>query len=116
MTGAPTREHFAGLRRLFRTTAVRLSAIYIAVFTVFSLALVVGVTHEAARVMDRQLAEAIDDDVETLTEDYRSGGIVRLLATLDERSRRPDAGLFHVVDPNNAEFDTLTAQIVEETK
>ena len=99
MTGEPARERFSGLRRLFRTTAVRLSAIYIAVFTVFSLTLVVGVTHEAARVMDRQLAEAIDDDIDTLTEDYRAGGIGRLLATLEDRARRPDGGLFHVVDP-----------------
>ena len=100
MTGEPAPERFSGLRRVFRTTAVRLSAIYILVFTAFSLSLVVGVTHEAARVMNRQIAEAIDDDVESLRDDYRAGGIVRLFFTLDERARRPDAGLFYVVDPN----------------
>ena len=100
MTAEPAPERFAGLRRFFRTTVVRLSAVYIVVFTVFSLFLVVGVTHEAARVMDRQLAEAIDDDVEVLRDDYRVGGIRRLLDTLEDRARRPDGGLFHVVDPN----------------
>ncbi len=90
----------SAVRRLFATTAVRLSAIYIVVFTVFSLFLVGAVTHEAARVVDRQLLEAIDNDVETLRDDYRDGGVVRLIFTLDERSRRPDAGLFYVVDPS----------------
>jgi signal transduction histidine kinase len=89
----------SAVRRVFATTAVRLSAIYIAVFTVFSLFLVGAVTHEAARVVDRQLIEAIENDVETLRDDYRDGGVVRLIFTLDERSRRPDAGLFYVVDP-----------------
>ena len=90
----------SALSRFFRTTVVRLSAIYIVVFTVFSLFLVVGVTHEAARVMNRQIAETIDDDVDSLRDDYRAGGVVRLFLTLDERARRPDAGLFYVVDPN----------------
>jgi len=100
MTAEPAPERFAGLKRFFRTTVVRLSALYILVFTVFSLTLVVAVTHEAARVMDRQFAEAIDDDVDALRDDYRSGGIVRLLGTLEDRARRPDGGLYYVVDPN----------------
>ncbi|MDK9697739.1 MAG: HAMP domain-containing histidine kinase [Siculibacillus sp.] len=100
MSDEPARERFSALRRLFRTTAVRLSAIYIVVFTVFSLFLVVAVTHEAARVVDRQLVEAIAVEVDTLLDDYRDGGLVRLVTTLDERARRPDAGLFYVVDPN----------------
>jgi signal transduction histidine kinase len=100
MTTEPaTGGRMSAVRRLFATTAVRLSAIYIVVFTVFSLFLVGAVTHEAARVVDRQLLEAIENDVETLRDDYRDGGLVRLIFTLDERSRRPDAGLFHVVDP-----------------
>ena len=100
MTGDPAPERFAGLRRFFRATVVRLSALYIVLFTVFSLFLVVGVTHETARVMDRQMAEAIDDDVDVLTDDYRAGGMPRLLGTLEDRARRPDGGLFYVVDPS----------------
>jgi signal transduction histidine kinase len=85
-------------RRIFANTAVRLSAIYILVFTVFSLFLVGAVTHEAARVVDRQIVDAIAAEVESLRDDYHAGGLVRLIFTLDERSRRPDAGLFYVVD------------------
>lgn len=91
-------EAFAALRRLFRTTAVRLSLIYLVVFTAFSVFLVVAVTHDAARIMTLQLQDAIDADVEALQEQYRDGGLVRLIFALDERSRRPDAGLFYVVD------------------
>lgn len=100
MSDGAAQERFAGARRVLRTTAVRLSVAYIALFTLFSVFLVVGVTLEAARVIDRQIAEAIEGDVEALQDDYRAGGLPRLLYTLDERSRRPDGGLFHVVDPN----------------
>ncbi len=93
-------ERFGGLRRFLRTTSVRLSLIYLVVFTVFSLFLVVAVTHEAARIIDRQLQEAIDTDVQVLRQQYRDGGIVRLIFTLDDRSRRPDGGLYYVVDPS----------------
>ena len=89
---------FAALRRLSRTTAVRLSLLYLVVFTAFSVFLVVAVTHDATRILTRQLHDAIDADVEGLQEDYRKGGMLRLVYALDERSRRPDAGLYYVVD------------------
>ncbi len=88
----------AALRRLSRTTAVRLSLLYLVVFTAFSLFLVVVVTHDATRIMTRQIHEAIDADVDALQDQYRRGGLVRLVYALEDRSRRPDAGLFYVVD------------------
>lgn len=88
----------AALRRLFRTTAVRLSLLYLVVFTVFSVFLVVVVTHDATRIMTRQIHEAIDGDVLALQDQYRRAGIRGLVYALEERSRRPDAGLFYVVD------------------
>lgn len=91
---------WAALRRLSRTTAVRLSLLYLVVFTAFSLFLVVVVTHDATRVLTRQIHEAIDADVEALQDQFREGGILRLIDALDVRTRRPDAGLFYVVDPS----------------
>lgn len=84
--------------RVSRMTAVRLSILYFVVFTLFSLFLVVLVSHDAARIMSAQIHEAIDTDVAALEEQYHAGGLVRLLVTLDELGRRPDAGLFYVVD------------------
>ena len=92
------RTGFAAARRLSRTTAVRLSLLYLVVFSAFAIFLVVAVTHDAARIMTRQLHEAIDTDVDALQDQYRSGGLVRLVLALEDRSRRPDAGLFSVVD------------------
>lgn len=99
MTTPAAAERFAGLRRVLGTTAVRLSLLYLAVFTAFAVFLVVAVTHEAARLMSRQIEDAIDADVASLQTQYRDGGIVRLIFTLDDRSRRPDGGLYYVVDP-----------------
>lgn len=89
---------FTRLLRLSRMTAVRLSLLYFAVFSLFSVFLVVLISHDAARIMTQQLHEAIDLDIANLEEQYQSGGLVRLLVTLDELGRRPDAGLFYVVD------------------
>lgn len=98
-TDAPERWSHR-LARAWRTTAVRLSVIYFVVFTVFSLFLVVVVAHDAARVMTLQLHAAIDADVEALDEQYRAGGLMRLYDALEDRARRPDAGLFYLVDPS----------------
>lgn len=92
------REGMVALGRLLRTTAVRLSLLYLVVFTAFSLFLVVAVTRDAAEILNRQVHEAIDADVDALQDQYRDGGVMRLIYALDERSRRPDAGLFYVVD------------------
>ena len=86
------------LLRLSRMTAVRLSILYFVVFSLFSVFLVVLISHDAARIMTQQLHEAIDLDIANLEEQYQSGGLVRMLLTLDEMGRRPDAGLFYVVD------------------
>jgi signal transduction histidine kinase len=91
-------EAAGALRRLFRTTAVRLSLLYLVVFTAFSVFLVVVVTHDATRVLTLQVHAAIDADVAALQDQYRFGGIRRLVFSLEERARRPDAGLFYVVD------------------
>lgn len=95
---ASLREGFSALLRLFRTTAVRLSLLYLVVFTVFSVFLVVVVTHDATRILTQQVHAAIDADVAALQTQYRLGGIRRLVFALEDRSRRPDAGLFYVVD------------------
>lgn len=97
-TAGPFVEGVAALRRLSRTTAVRLSLLYLVVFTVFSVFLVVAITHDATRIMTQQVHEAIDADVDALQDQYRRGGLVRLVYALEDRARRPDAGLFYVVD------------------
>ncbi|MCE1235117.1 MAG: HAMP domain-containing histidine kinase [Hyphomicrobiales bacterium] len=97
-SAAPAGDRFAAVLRLFRTTAVRLSLLYLVVFTVFSVFLVVVVTHDATRILTLQIHESIDADVEALQDQYRRGGLVRLVFALEDRARRPDAGLFYVVD------------------
>ena len=94
----PFAEGFRALRRLLRTTAVRLSLLYLVVFTAFSVFLVVVVTHDATRILTQQVHEAIDADVAALQDQYRRGGLVRLVYALEDRTRRPDAGLYYVVD------------------
>ena len=91
-------DGFRALLRVTRTTAIRLSLLYLVVFTVFSVFLVVVVTHDATRILTLQVHEAIDADVEALQDQYRSRGPVAFVFALEDRARRPDAGLFYVAD------------------
>lgn len=105
MTGPAATAHGrerlpARIARIARMTSVRLTVLYFVLFALFSMFLVTAVSRDAARVLATQVHESIDADVAALRREYRAGGFVRLLWTLDERGRRPDAGLFYVVDPS----------------
>ncbi|MEF2072524.1 sensor histidine kinase [Consotaella aegiceratis] len=88
----------ARLRALSRMTAVRLSAVYLALFAVFAVVLVVYVTGTASSVLEAQSREAIRDEIAQLGSVYRTSGIIGLVQTIDLRSRQPGASLYLVTD------------------
>ena len=82
------------LPKLFRTTAFRLSLIYLSVFSV-SVFLILGyVAWSATRIFNEQLVETIEAEIGGLAEQYRTAGIRRLVAIVDRRSRQPGASLY----------------------
>lgn len=87
------------LARLVRTTAFKLSAVFLVVFALFA-ALILGyVSISARRLLEAQIVETLEAEVNGLSEQYRAGGIPRLVAVVDRRARQPGAFLYSVQGP-----------------
>jgi signal transduction histidine kinase len=86
------------LARFSRTTAFKLSLLYIAVFTVMSGFLLVYVAENTDHLMSEQVVQAVDSELKGLADVYLRGGVRDLVETIDRRSRHPDASLYLLVD------------------
>ena len=86
------------LRALMRMTAVRLSAVYLALFALFAVVLVVYVTATASSILQSQSQETISEEIAELGAVYQRAGIVGLVRSIDRRSRQPGASLYLMTD------------------
>lgn len=106
---AEQRTLFQAADQLFRTTAVRLTAIYLALFVVFA-TLVLGYTAwHARRLIEAQVTEQIQTEVALLGEQYRQGGERRLINVLERRARRIGTSLYLLVDQRG---DSVTGNML----
>jgi signal transduction histidine kinase len=87
------------LGKLFRTTAFKLSLIYLTVFALFAAFLIGYFSWQTSRLITQQITETVDSEISGLTEVYTQGGIRRLLLLVDARSRRPGSNLYLVTTP-----------------
>ncbi len=94
--------------RLFRTTAFKLSLVYLAVFTVFAGFLILYIASNTAQLVSFQIREALDLELKALADQYRIGGIRQLTQTIERRSRRPGASLYLVT---NAEGQAIVGNV-----
>ena len=84
--------------RLFRTTAFKLSAIYLAVFTLFAGFLIVYIAGRTTELLQQQMRDAVDAELRGLSEQYMIGGIGRVARVIEVRSSQPGASLYLVTD------------------
>ncbi|MFV2093120.1 MAG: sensor histidine kinase, partial [Hyphomicrobiales bacterium] len=88
------------LTRLLKTTSFRLALIYLALFIV-SVAAVLGYVYwNTSLLLARQTNETIEAESIGLAEQYRSGGLSRLLRTVAARARSPGDSVYLLVDPS----------------
>jgi len=87
-----------GLGRIVRTTAFKLSMVYLVVFAAATVFMIVWVATTTTDLLNRQLEETIDAEVSGLTEHYKAGGLNRLMRVVDSRSRTPGASLYLLTD------------------
>ena len=87
-----------GLGRFVRTTAFKLSLIYLAVFAALSLFLIVSIADTTNDLLSRQLQDTIDAEIQGLAEQYRTGGVSRLIRVVEARSKMPGASLYLLTD------------------
>lgn len=71
---------------------------YVAAFMGMSVVLVVYIGQNSASIMSEQVEETIRSEVNALSDQYRLGGIRRLVTAVDRRSRQPGASLYLVTD------------------
>lgn len=88
------------LLALAKTTAARLSALYLLLFGVCAVLLVSYMTGLSARMLADQTMETINEEVAELAVAYQRGSVPLLVRMIDRRSRQPGANLYLIADPN----------------
>ncbi|NEJ71620.1 HAMP domain-containing protein [Rhizobium phaseoli] len=87
-------------RVLFKSTAVRLSALYILLFAICAATLVFYVTAMSERLLTGQIRDAVKQEVEQVQRAYDTGGMNLLLRTMERRARQPGANLYIIAGPS----------------
>ena len=99
MTGKRFRlPGIAALPKLVRTTAFKLSVVYLLVLILFGFGAVLYLTWQAEQLLRQQIQATVEADVEGLIDQYNSGGIRGLTNALTRRSLQPDANLYLVTN------------------
>ncbi|WP_417680169.1 ATP-binding protein [Roseibium sp.] len=86
------------LTRIIRTTAFKLSVLYIAVFTGLSGFLLVYISRNTNQLMAGQVVQTVDAEISGLADEYVRGGVRSVVESIDRRARRPDASLYLLTD------------------
>jgi signal transduction histidine kinase len=88
------------LSLILKTTAARLSALYLLLFSVCAVILVVYMTSLSVRMLTAQTKETIDEEVQDLARAYQRGGLPLLVRVIEQRARQPGANLYLIADPD----------------
>ena len=87
------------LAKLVRSTAFRMTLVYLLVFVLYAAALLAYFALNTGRLMTEQITETVDAEIAGLTEQYTIGGLRRLVLILENRSLRPGSSLYLVTAP-----------------
>ncbi|MHA6645607.1 sensor histidine kinase [Mesorhizobium sp. A623] len=85
---------------IMRTTAARLSALYLLLFAICAVLLVFYMTSLSARMLMGQTQDTINEEVLGLARAYQRGGLPVLVRVVEQRSRQPGANLYLIADTN----------------
>lgn len=83
-----------------KTTAARLSALYLLLFATCAVLLVFYMTALSVRMLTSQTQETINEEVTGLGQAYQRGGLPLLVRMIERRSRQPGANLYLIANPN----------------
>jgi len=87
------------LGKLFRTTAFKLTLVYLTIFALFAVFLLGYLAFNTQRLFTDQVTEVVNAETTGLTEQFNAGGIRRLTFIVEARSRRPGSSLYLVTSP-----------------
>ncbi|MGV8935987.1 MAG: sensor histidine kinase [Allorhizobium sp.] len=87
-------------RFMFKSTAVRLSALYILLFALCAAFLVIYVTALSERLLNQQTRDSLSQEVQEVQLAYERGGINLMLRMFERRARQPGANLYILAGPS----------------
>lgn len=99
------------LPAIMRTTAARLSALYLVLFMICAVALVFYISGFSERMLIAQTQETVNEEVQGLAGAYQRGGIPLLVRFVSQRARQPGANLYLLADPNGGILSGNVASI-----
>ena len=88
------------LGKLLRTTAFKLTLVYLGVFVLFAASLLGYFALNTRRLITEQITATVNGEVNGLSEQYGQGGLRRLVNVVVVRSRRPGSSLYLVTTPS----------------
>jgi signal transduction histidine kinase len=87
------------LGKLLRTTAFKLTLVYLGIFVLFAASLLAYFALNTRRLITEQITSTVDGEINGLSNIYAQGGIRRLVLVVDARSRRPASNLYLITTP-----------------
>ena len=90
----------SALGKVIKTTAFKLTLVYLAVFGLFAAFLLGYLAWNTRRLITEQITRTVDAEITGLSEQYSQGGIRRLVLIIDARARRPGSSLYLVTTFN----------------
>lgn len=99
----------ASAGRIFRTSAFKLSAVYLVIFFAYSVFILGYLSWNTQRLLDAQITETIETEINSLAEQYRQGGERRLIAAMERRGRQSGSFIYLLVDPRG---DSVTGNAI----
>jgi signal transduction histidine kinase len=90
----------AAMPAVLKTTAARLSGLYLLLFALCATALVFYVTSLSGRMLISQTQDSVVEEMQQLGRAYQRGGLTLLVRFVEQRSRQPGANLYLIADPN----------------
>jgi signal transduction histidine kinase len=90
----------AALGKLLRTTAFKLTLVYLFIFVLFAASLLGYFALNTRRLITEQITDTVSAEITSLTEQYNFGGLRRLVNAVEVRSRRPGSSLYLLTTPS----------------
>ncbi|MEZ5786797.1 MAG: ATP-binding protein [Xanthobacteraceae bacterium] len=84
------------LGKLLRTTAFRLTLVYLSIFALFAAALLGYFALNTRRMINEQIVRTLDSEIADLTRQFDIGGLRGLLVAVDTRAGHPGSNLYLV--------------------
>jgi signal transduction histidine kinase len=102
------------LAQLWRTSTVRLTAVFILIFVVFSVLLLGLITYQSSIQIQRQQANDIDREVAGFVRLDRQRSFPAVILNVARLSRQPGPGVYYLTDPQGQRIDGNIDQVPPE--